>query len=98
MFVTGRAFVGILCVALTASATTQSFFGLGTSGRRTSKPPIKSFVQLPYIKHYDDGLFTPVEHLGALSEAQFTTLSHPVFPNYSIRIKKSSDFCDGTVK
>lgn len=39
----------------------------------------------------------PVEELSALSESQFTTLSHPVFPNYSVRIKKSSDFCDGTV-
>lgn len=46
---------------------------------------------------YDDGLFTPFEDLNALSATQFTTLSHPLFPNYGVRIKES-DFCDGTVK
>jgi hypothetical protein len=46
---------------------------------------------------YDDGLFTPFEDLHALSTSQFTTLGHPLFPNYNVRIKES-DFCDGTVK
>ncbi|KAF7319293.1 Carboxypeptidase [Mycena chlorophos] len=46
---------------------------------------------------YDDGLFTPLEDLNALSTSEFTTLGHPVFPNYNVRIKKSS-FCDPTVK
>jgi hypothetical protein len=95
MFIRGGTFIGILCCALTAGATTQSFLGLGS--RRTSKQPVNSFTP-SYTASYDDGLFTPVEHLGVLSETQFTTLSHPVFPNYSVRIKKSSDFCDGTVK
>jgi hypothetical protein len=47
--------------------------------------------------NYDDGLFTPFEDLHALSTSQFTTLGHPLFPNYNVRIKES-DFCDGTVK
>ena len=34
--------------------------------------------------------------LAALSSSDFTTLGHPAFPNYDVRIKKS-DFCDGTV-
>lgn len=97
MFTRGRTLSGILCFALTVGATSQSFLGLGTSGRRTSKQPVKSFLP-SYTAPYDDGLFTPIEQLGALSEAQFTTLSHPVFPNYSVRIKKSNDFCDGTVE
>ena len=46
---------------------------------------------------YDAGLFTPVEDLGLLSTSDFTTLGHPLFPNYNVRIKKS-DFCDGTVR
>ncbi|KAA1475365.1 alpha/beta-hydrolase [Dentipellis sp. KUC8613] len=45
---------------------------------------------------YDEGLFNPVESLGVLSTSEFTTLSHPLFPKYSARIKKS-DFCDTTV-
>ncbi|KAK0205914.1 serine carboxypeptidase [Desarmillaria ectypa] len=45
---------------------------------------------------YDAGLFTPLEDLSLLSYSEFTTLSHPAFPKYSVRIKKT-DFCDGTV-
>ncbi|KAJ7612594.1 serine carboxypeptidase [Roridomyces roridus] len=52
----------------------------------------------PYLRvaAYDDGLFTPVEDLSALSETQFSVLGHPAFPNYNVRIKKSA-FCDETV-
>ncbi|CAK5279758.1 unnamed protein product [Mycena citricolor] len=46
---------------------------------------------------YDAGLFTPYGSLGALSADSFTTLSHPVFPGVSVRIKKSGGFCDNTV-
>ena len=49
------------------------------------------------FKNYDDGLFSPVEDLGVLSVSEFTTLGHPLFPDYNVRIKKS-DFCDGTVR
>jgi len=44
-----------------------------------------------------NGLFTPLESLSLLKEDQFTTMHHPFFPKYSVRIKKS-DFCDPTVK
>ncbi|TCD59953.1 hypothetical protein EIP91_011017, partial [Steccherinum ochraceum] len=43
------------------------------------------------------GLFSPFEDLKLLSTSEFTTLGHPAFPKYSVRIKKSTDFCDGTV-
>lgn len=46
---------------------------------------------------YDTGLFTPVESLELLSESQFSTLRHPVFPRHSVRIKKTP-FCDQTVR
>ncbi|KAJ7250136.1 serine carboxypeptidase [Mycena haematopus] len=51
---------------------------------------------MPRISAYDEGLFTPMEDMNALSETSFSVLSHPVFPNYNVRIKKSS-FCDDTV-
>ncbi|KAF8868251.1 Alpha/Beta hydrolase protein [Gymnopilus junonius] len=41
-------------------------------------------------------LFTPLEDLSILSESEFTTLGHPAFPQYNVRVKKSN-FCDGTV-
>ncbi|KAJ7737094.1 Alpha/Beta hydrolase protein [Mycena metata] len=37
--------------------------------------------------------FAPVGTLDALSHTAFTTLAHPEFPNYGVRIKKT-DFCD----
>ncbi|KAJ6545162.1 serine carboxypeptidase [Mycena capillaripes] len=37
--------------------------------------------------------FAPVGTLNALSETSFTTLTHPEFPSYGVRIKKSK-FCD----
>jgi hypothetical protein len=37
--------------------------------------------------------FTPVGALDVLSESSFTTLAHPEFPQYSVRMKKSN-FCD----
>nr|GAT52551.1 predicted protein [Mycena chlorophos] len=40
--------------------------------------------------------FAPLGALNVLSETQFTTLQHPAFPNYGVRVKKS-DVCDGTV-
>lgn len=58
-------------------------------------------VQQPFAfgskASYDSGLFTPFEDMSLLSTEEFTTLGHPLFPNYDVRIKKS-DFCDGTVR
>ena len=41
--------------------------------------------------------FSPVGSLSALGSDAYTTLTHPVFPAHSVRIKQS-DFCDTTVK
>ncbi|RDX49394.1 serine carboxypeptidase [Lentinus brumalis] len=46
---------------------------------------------------YDDGLLTPLGDLSLLSLSEYTTLTHPVFPRYSVRVKRS-DFCDGAVQ
>nr|GAT52547.1 predicted protein [Mycena chlorophos] len=40
--------------------------------------------------------FTPLRALNVLAATKFTTLVHPAFPNYGVRVKKSN-FCDGTV-
>ncbi|KAF9042259.1 serine carboxypeptidase [Panaeolus papilionaceus] len=49
-------------------------------------------------KVYDEGLFNPIGDFSVLSDTNFTTLRHPEFPKYGVRIKKSSTFCDPTVK
>ncbi|KAJ7039097.1 serine carboxypeptidase [Mycena alexandri] len=46
---------------------------------------------------YDEGLFTPLGNLSLLSETQFTSLKHPVYPHHGVRIKKTS-FCDESVR
>lgn len=56
---------------------------------------------VPYdfkLASYDAGMFSPVEELGTLSHDMYTTLAHPAFPKHSVRIKKSTQFCDGEVK
>lgn len=58
----------------------------------------QAFFQTPTNSDaYDHGLFNPIEDLSILSETEFTTLGHPAFPRYNVRIKKST-FCDETVK
>lgn len=66
---------------------------------------LASSVQVPFntnsfsahLQAHDLGLFRPVESLTALSESSFTTLGHPLFPNYGVRIKQSR-FCDESVR
>ncbi|KAJ3979316.1 Alpha/Beta hydrolase protein [Lentinula detonsa] len=45
---------------------------------------------------WDSQFFTPLESLSYVKNSEFSTLNHPFFPKYSVRIKKS-DFCDPTV-
>ena len=75
--------LGLLSLAILSRASSQSVLQL-------TKPSA-------HAASYDDGLFTPVEHLSALSVDTFTTFGHPYFPNHNVRIKKT-DFCDTTVK
>ncbi|TCD62229.1 hypothetical protein EIP91_007208 [Steccherinum ochraceum] len=58
--------------------------------------PQQTVFQANNFESYDAGLFSPFEDLKLLSTSTFTTLGHPAFPNYNVRIKKS-DFCDGGV-
>lgn len=59
--------------------------------------PWEDGVQQDAFTAYDDGLFTPLGDLSALSTSHFTPLSHPAFPRHSVRAKQSQ-FCDGKVR
>ncbi|KAJ7765302.1 serine carboxypeptidase [Mycena metata] len=72
----------------------QLFFSIVSASQAAFSTP-QYVPQL--LSAYDDGLFTPMEDMNILSETEFTVLSHPVFPQYNVRIKKST-FCDPTVK
>lgn len=48
--------------------------------------------------HNIEAYFLPLEDLSTLPTSEFTTLGHYLFPKYGIRIKRSTDFCDETVK
>ena len=67
-----------------------TLLGLAVSAAASVQGPLS-------FKSYDDGLFTPLGDLSLLSAAEFTSLGHPLFSNYKVRIKKSH-FCDGTVR
>ncbi|KAK0448417.1 serine carboxypeptidase [Desarmillaria tabescens] len=49
-----------------------------------------------YQNYEDYGHATQSQSLSLLSYDQFTTLEHPLYPEHSVRIKKT-DFCDETV-
>ena len=86
--------LGLLSLTVLGShASSQSVLGLKQPAANSGN----AYAQSAYAVSYDDGLFTPVEHLSALSVDSFTTFGHPYFPNHNVRIKKT-DFCDGTVK
>ena len=95
----GQALMGLhtttMLFSLSLAAISAAIVSVGAA-----QQPLGS--RLPIVNNvfgsYDDGLFAPLEDLNLLSADSFTTLTHPVFPKHSIRIKKSSDFCDGTVK
>ncbi|KAF8125712.1 serine carboxypeptidase [Boletus edulis] len=82
--------LGFLSLAILSHASLQSVLAWKQPSYGDDYP------QPAYAVPYDDGLFTPFEHLSALSVDTFTTLGHPYFPNHSVRIKKT-DFCDKTV-
>ncbi|KAI0784828.1 serine carboxypeptidase [Abortiporus biennis] len=60
----------------------------------------KASSQVPLefrFDQYDASLFSPYEDLSSLSALEYTTLGHPAFPKYQVRLKQSKEFCDGTV-
>jgi hypothetical protein len=54
-------------------------------------------VDLPFGTGPLQSNFEPVGELSTVKSGQWTTLRHPAFPRYSVRIKQSR-FCDTTVK
>ena len=56
-----------------------------------------TWVDIPFDKDSLQPKFKHVEDLSAVKSDEWTTLRHPVFPRYSVRIKQSR-FCDTTVK
>ena len=56
-----------------------------------------AWVDRPFDTDSLQAKFEPIGELSAVGSDQWTTLHHPVFPRYSVRIKQSH-FCDTTVK
>ncbi|EIN13164.1 serine carboxypeptidase [Punctularia strigosozonata HHB-11173 SS5] len=86
-----------LCLSLAAVVGAQQF-PLFASGPTSIHPLGNADPYDVKLTSFDSGLFSPVEDLNVLSYDTYTTLSHPAFPKHSVRIKRSSSFCDGTVK
>lgn len=48
---------------------------------------------------YDAGLVHTIEDIRGLSSSEYTTVSHPAYANYGIRIKQNgASFCDDGVR
>lgn len=82
---------GLLSLAILNHVSSQAVLGF-------KWPTADSFVQSAYAAPYDDGLFTPIENLRALSFDSFTTLSHPHFPGYGVRMKQTVFECEPDAK
>lgn len=80
-----------LCVGIpAASGLAGSTAGL-ESNEDTLRPSVafEANYRSGLFDTYDDGLFTPLEDLHALSTA-YSSIYHPQFPKYGVRIKKST--------
>lgn len=95
----------VLTIPLVFGRQSQSVFNTpGNTGTRhaqytNAKTVTKPKVNADWGSSYDEGLFSPLEELSALSEDGFTTMEHPAFPNHSVRIKKTpAGFCDDSVR
>ena len=71
--------------------------GLRSPCLRRGTAALRSFRGQNAFSAYDDGLFTPLGDLSALSSSEFTTLSHPAFSRHKVRVKQSH-FCDESVR
>ncbi|TFK72336.1 serine carboxypeptidase [Pluteus cervinus] len=73
---------------------------LFTSLAWANQIPLNLWTSQPYnighVEQFDAGLFTPLESLSAVKELEYTTFGHPLFPRYSVRLKKTA-FCDENV-
>ncbi|KAG9315964.1 Alpha/Beta hydrolase protein [Chiua virens] len=87
----GRAVINttpLLSLAALSHASSQSVLSLNQLSSQTYHPkPV-------HAASYDDGLFTPVEHLSALSADTFTTLGHPTFQT-TVLGSKNQTFATG---
>jgi hypothetical protein len=55
------------------------------------------WFDIPFGEDSPESKFEPVRDLSAVRSDKWTTLRHPVFPRYNVRIKQSH-FCDTTVR
>ncbi|KAH7926024.1 alpha/beta-hydrolase [Leucogyrophana mollusca] len=79
----------LLAVGLLWLGSASQSFGYTPQSNQDRHQVVESIAE-----HH--GWQAPVEALNTLPDAQFTTLEHPSFPAYSVRVKKSQ-FCDETV-
>ncbi|KAI0772250.1 serine carboxypeptidase [Irpex lacteus] len=86
---------GGLLALLTLSACTNVFNHVGASGWHVQQSFRAS--QSTSRNEASEGLFVPLGDLHTVAKTEFSTLRHPLFPNYGVRIKESG-FCDGTVR
>ncbi|OSX56451.1 hypothetical protein POSPLADRAFT_1160107 [Postia placenta MAD-698-R-SB12] len=96
LFVAVASVGGALALQRPFSGRSSSLSAGNNAAARVQFEPVDTISNVDAFTDYDAGLFTPLEDLTYVLSGEFTSLNHPTFPKYSVRIKKS-DFCDGTV-
>ena len=91
-----KSLCSLLASAIAVAAVQHPLGSFGERQRSDAKTSVGSTISSNF-ELYDASLFTPVEELSVLSAEEFTTLAHPAFPKYNVRIKKSN-WCDGSVR
>ncbi|GBE82719.1 Carboxypeptidase Y homolog A [Sparassis crispa] len=96
MFTLFKTVLGLLICATVVHGNVQHPF---RARLNTVQPPPRihpsNQLRTPLAaESYDTGSFSAVGDPTLLSVSHFTTLSHPAFPNHSVRIKKAN-ICDG---
>ena len=96
-----KGFIALVALFSTAAAAVQHPFQLAkdydSASIKSFSDDIASSVKSPGRIHNSEFNFTTLQLSSLQNEREFTTLGHPRFPEYAVRIKKSS-FCDPTVK
>ena len=86
----------VLTLCLSRFGVASSELSQGTVSASQSSHAYASHNAVP-SSTVNHALFRPIGSLSSLSAQAFTTFAHPLFPDYSARIKET-DFCDHGVK
>jgi hypothetical protein len=80
-----------------STESNQYVTGRGALGKEGLGETFARFASSEVDMSSLEAFIPTISNFDALSEAKYTALGHPAYPQHGVRVKKSS-FCDGTVE